>query len=137
LLLCLVQIIFQLSYNVNVRAGDRLVVVFDVGVLLLVLLSKHTDCFILFAFNALNLCFTSLFHILSQKQHLVLKSDLDLLTNAFVFFADISILLIVSFCQGIKVLLMSDLLFLLSNFKTSYVLFKFALSDTVFILNVF
>lgn len=75
-------------------------------------------------------------HLFSQQQHLVLELQRDLICDSLELTAHLSRTLVEIFCQSVKILHVSNLLFLLLDFECADILLELSLNDAVVVLSV-
>jgi hypothetical protein len=91
---------------------------------------------ILFCLDLENKCLSLTFHLFSEQEHLVLEFQRDLICNSLKFTAHLSRTLVEIFCQSVKILHVSNLLFLLLDFECADILLELSLHNTVIVLCV-
>jgi len=126
----------QRADHVHVQAGDVVVVVMDVLILLLVLCLELFDSSIFLSLYLSDLHLAPPLHIFSQTRTLHLVLFLDLARDPLVLFACLGRKRIEVLFESVTVLSLSHLLLLLLNFKRTQVLLQLALVDAVLIFAV-
>jgi len=98
-----------------------------------VFLGQHLDRFVFFQLNLFNRFLALGLHSRAQQVHVVLEFQLDLRGYAFMFLAQLGLLLVEILLQRVQELLVTHLLLLLLYLDAADILLQFAFSDTMLV----
>ena len=112
----------QRANHVHIEACDVVIVVMDVLILLIVLGLQLFNCAVFLCLNLGNLLLTLCLHILTEARHLGLVLFLDLVADALEFLALGRGLSVEVLIEGVLILCLAHLLFLLLDFECAQVL---------------
>ena len=130
------QILSQGLNHIHVGSSDLKVILLDIGVLLRYLGLESFDCLVLLGLNLGNLLLSFLLGVLTEKCHLVLVLELDLVGDTLLLFPDGGGLGDEVLVERNLIVLLSGLLLLRLHLEGTQVLLKLALVDPVLVLGV-
>ena len=134
--LLLLEIPSEGSNQVEICLGDGGVVFLNVKILLLVLVLQLSNRDVLLVFDLLALNLPLVVHLFSKESHLFLVFALDLVRDALILLANVSLFCAICLCQCVQVLLVPGFLLFLLHLQSSEILLQFSFVYSVLVFRI-